>query len=214
MDPKIFYESSKYVRMVPENKESDDPDLSEDDDSSNPIVPYEILAFESDGNRDHEEDYDDAVISETDVESDDSENMTLHEIAEKMNPGSSRTGNLVKDPKLVEFTGNLNVPSEVSNLESPSEFLKFFLTKEMISAITTESNLYCSQKRINRPMNLTDDELEQFIGICLYMSGIQLPQARNYWSPHLGHPNVSTVMTLITIISYLVAHLDMTNCST
>nr|CAH7726963.1 unnamed protein product [Callosobruchus chinensis] len=87
------------------------------------------------------------------------------------------------------------MPKEVADLETPLQFFKFFFTKDIISAITTESNLYCSQKRINRPANLTEDEIEQFIGICLYMSIIQLPQARNYWSPHLGHPRVSEVMT-------------------
>ncbi|CAH1991171.1 unnamed protein product [Acanthoscelides obtectus] len=195
MDPKIFYGSSKYVTNVPENNESDDPDLSDDEDTNNPIINDNILAFDSDDNSEPEGDYDETVISETDVESDDSENMTLHEIAEKMNPSAWRTGNLVKDPKDLEFTGNMNMPPEVTDLETPLQFFKFFLTKEIISAITIESNLYCSQKRINRPLNLTDDELERFIGICLYMSIIQLPQARNYWSPHLGHHKVSAVMT-------------------
>ncbi|XP_050305075.1 piggyBac transposable element-derived protein 3-like [Anthonomus grandis grandis] len=195
MDPKIFYGiNSKYVRDVPEDNESDVPDLSNDEDNNIPINHHNILAYESDDSM-PEGDYDETTIPETDVESAKSENMTLQEIAEKINPGSWRTGNLRKDPKELEFTGNLNMPPEVADLETPSEFFKFFLTNEIISTITTELNLYCLQKHINRPANLTDNEIEQFIGMYLYMSIIQLPQARNYWSSHLGHPAISRVMT-------------------
>nr|CAI5847494.1 unnamed protein product [Callosobruchus analis] len=84
------------------------------------------------------------------------------------------------------------MPREVADLETPLQLFKFLFTKEIISAITTKSNLYRSQKFIHRPINLTEDEIEQFIGICLYMSSIQLPQARKYWSQHLGHPRVSS----------------------
>lgn len=41
-------------------------------------------------------------------------------------------------------------------------------------------------------MNLTTEELEQFIGTCLYMSII--PNARNYWNLNLNQ-RCSTVMS-------------------
>nr|CAI5855197.1 unnamed protein product [Callosobruchus analis] len=142
---------------------TDDPELSDDEhhnENNNPPHHSYILAYGSDGSEPEGNHNNDAIIPENNVESGDSDDdMPLQEIAEKMNPGAWRTGYLIKDSKEIEFTENLDMPKEVADLETPLQFFKFFFTKEIISAITTESNLYCPQKRINRPVNITEDEI-------------------------------------------------------
>lgn len=194
MDPKLFYGHTNHVRDIPTDNESDDPDLSDDEDQA----PGRILVPETDDedepqdiNQDENE-----TISETDIESDDDDSDTpLSELAEKLNPGKWRTGKLIKDPDEIKFSGVQEMPRDFQNLETPYQFFKFLFTKEIISEITYQSNLYCSQKRIDRPVNISENDIEQFIGICIYMSIIRLPQVRHYWSPYLGHPMVSSVVT-------------------
>lgn len=193
MDPKMFYGNTKYVRNIPVDNESDDPDLSEDEND----VPYRILAPQSeDEDAFYDVDQDeDIIIPETDVESDDTdEDIPLSELAEKMYPGTWRTGNLIQYPDKIKFSGIQSMPQEVIDLDTPYQFFKFLFTNEMISEITAQTNLYSIQKRVDRPANITENEMEQFIGTCLFMSIIHLPQVRHYWSAYLGHPMVSSVM--------------------
>lgn len=196
MDPKRFYGTNKYVRDIPSDNESDDPDLSEDEHDSG-YPGCNILAPPSDEDDEVENlDLEEDIIPETDIESDDDdEDIPLSELAEKLNPGAWRSGNLTKDPNEIKFLGNQDMPQEIKDLDTPYQFFKFFFTKEIISDITAQTNLYCAQQRVNRPANISENEIEQFMGMCLYMSVIHLPQARHYWSPHLGHPAVSSVMT-------------------
>jgi hypothetical protein len=49
---------------------------------------------------------------------------------------------------------------EVVELETPNEFFNFLFTKEMISDITVQTNLYCAQIRINRPPNISENEIQ------------------------------------------------------
>ena len=44
-------------------------------------------------------------------------------------------------------------------------------------------------------VGLCQDELEQFIGECLYMSIIHLPSTRHHWNPNIGNGKVSDVMS-------------------
>nr|CAI5868464.1 unnamed protein product [Callosobruchus analis] len=84
MDLKSFYGSSKYVREIPDGNDRDDPELSDDKDhneDNNPPHHNYILAYGSD-DPEPEDHNSHAIIPETDVESEDSEdNMTLQEIA-------------------------------------------------------------------------------------------------------------------------------------
>lgn len=51
------------------------------------------------------------------------------------------------------------------------------------------------QKFPNRPANLTINSLKKYIGICIYMSIIHVPNVRNYWSNSLGFPQIKGIMS-------------------
>ena len=53
--------------------------------------------------------------------------------------------------------------------------------------IVDKSNKYALQVDITKPLNLTQSELEQFIGILLLMSIVKMPSTRDYWDQHLQY---------------------------
>ena len=70
------------------------------------------------------------------------------------------------------------------------------IDNEILQLIVTESNRYSLQMDINKPLSLTQVELEQSLGIVFYMSIVKLPRARFYWNPQVHIPKVSDAMQL------------------
>lgn len=62
--------------------------------------------------------------------------------------------------------------------------------------IRDETNLYSVQKDASRPINVTSQEIRQFIGIIYFMSIIHLPNVRMYWSEKYGYTHIRETMTL------------------
>ena len=87
------------------------------------------------------------------------------------------------------------MPMDLMLLSTPIQYFKFFMTGEIFEHILHQSTLYSVQQCSSKAFNAKVEELEQFIGISLYMSIIQLPSTRHYWSSLLGHPVVSEVMS-------------------
>ena len=52
--------------------------------------------------------------------------------------------------------------------------------------IVMQSNLYSVQIDPEKPLELTVDELERFLGVVFFMSIISLPSSRLYWSLDLA----------------------------
>ncbi|XP_046670996.1 piggyBac transposable element-derived protein 2-like [Homalodisca vitripennis] len=65
---------------------------------------------------------------------------------------------------------------------SPIEYFKEFFDNSILDRIVDQSNLFAIQKNPNKPLNLTRNELEQYIGICFAMSIFGLHRARMYWA--------------------------------
>ena len=61
--------------------------------------------------------------------------------------------------------------------------------------IVYQSNLYAIQQNPDRPLNLTVNELEQFLGTVLYMACAKLPNTRLYWSKIHRNANVADEMS-------------------
>ncbi|GBP35934.1 PiggyBac transposable element-derived protein 1 [Eumeta japonica] len=93
------------------------------------------------------------------------------------------------------FTGNIELPDYIENLEEPAEFFKFLFTDELIRTIIDQSNLKSVQDNINRFANITKDEMEQFIGIVFLVSIVKLPAAHSYWNISIGQAQVYEIMT-------------------
>ena len=62
----------------------------------------------------------------------------------------------------------------------PIEFVNRFLDDELLSSIVEETNLYSTQKNPNKPLNVTMQEIRNFIGIVSMMSVYKLPATRMY----------------------------------
>ncbi|CAF4889774.1 unnamed protein product [Pieris macdunnoughi] len=80
-------------------------------------------------------------------------------------------------------------------LETPIHFFKYLFTDDIFLYITQETLKYAVEKRPEKLMIVTSADIEQFVGICLMMSVIQLPSTRDYWSSVLGHPKVNSFMS-------------------
>lgn len=67
-------------------------------------------------------------------------------------------------------------------LFSVLDYFRMFVGIELLKLIVEESNKYAVQQNPNKPLNLTIEELEQWLGIVLCMSILKLPATRLYWS--------------------------------
>ncbi|XP_035457403.2 piggyBac transposable element-derived protein 3-like [Spodoptera frugiperda] len=106
-----------------------------------------------------------------------------------------RDGFLERAETDLQFTGDISLPLEITTLNTPYQFFKYLFTDDIFLYISQETNKYAVEKRPEKPSNITVKELEQFIGICLYMSIVQLPSTRFYWNEDMGYPKVSTIMS-------------------
>lgn len=60
-------------------------------------------------------------------------------------------------------------------LQGPIDYFKYFFDSDLVNTIVTESNIYSVQKNASKPLNTYfDKEIEQFIGICVYMSTVYM----------------------------------------
>lgn len=142
------------------------------------------------------------IVPESDESaSDPDDNIPLSQFASSSTRASRaekprwRDGFLEKADTELQFAGDAHLPVDIASLETPLQIFKYLFTEDMFMHIHQETNKYAVEKRPEKVSNITVKELEQFVGICLYMSIIQLPSTRCYWSENLGHPKVSSVMT-------------------
>ena len=77
----------------------------------------------------------------------------------------------------------------------PIEFVNRFLDDELLGSIVEETNLYSTQKNPNKPLNVTTQEIRNFIGIVYMMSVYKLPATRMYWNKTTRIERIATVMT-------------------
>lgn len=106
-----------------------------------------------------------------------------------------RKKNLILDDDAKMFRGITSFPPNILNLSSPLSFFKYFFDDELISKIVNESNLFSVQKDITKPANITTQNINQYLGICIYMSIVHMPDVRSYWSPNLGFDKIKETMS-------------------
>ena len=68
---------------------------------------------------------------------------------------------------------------------SPFEYFKSFFTEDLFNLIVDETNLYSAEKNINKPLNITRNEMEQWIGLVCYFSIVRLPNTSMHWCRQL-----------------------------
>lgn len=84
--------------------------------------------------------------------------------------------------------------TEIITVKTPLEYFKTFITDDMIKEITFQSNKYAHEKCGAIP-NITQDEMEQYIGILLLMAIVRMPQYTMYWANETRYAPVADVMS-------------------
>lgn len=67
------------------------------------------------------------------------------------------------------------------HVKEPIEYFRGLLSRNTIENMVFQSNLYAIQCDPTTPLNVTFEEIEQFMGICLHMSVHGLPHTRMFW---------------------------------
>ena len=71
-------------------------------------------------------------------------------------------------------------------ISSPREYFSSFFDSDILNLIVEQSNLYSIQQNANKPLKLTKDELEKWIGLVIYFSMSKLPNTRMHWAKKLS----------------------------
>ncbi|XP_057338431.1 piggyBac transposable element-derived protein 3-like [Microplitis mediator] len=190
-----FYGTSKHVNIIP-----GDGSLSDDDISFNSDDDFEPNSIR----QPHKSR---TVISESESDFSDVENVPL--LNSQTASTSKAKGKSAKkdwfiwkkgkmpasDSDNFKFKGNSELPEAIMQLDTSAEVFQFLFTSDMIDFIAEQSNLKSIQENIDKPVGIRKEEIEQFIGIVIFMSCVKLPAARMYWTKHVGQPQVYDVMT-------------------
>lgn len=97
-------------------------------------------------------------------------------------------------PSTSTFIGGSPPPPNHSGLE-PIDYFYSMFGKESLDILKDQSNLYSVQVNPNRPVNISESEIRQFIGI-LIMTGIySFPQQRSYWSNTIRVEPIASTMS-------------------
>ncbi|XP_045101922.1 piggyBac transposable element-derived protein 1-like [Portunus trituberculatus] len=83
------------------------------------------------------------------------------------------------EKNIPEFRGFI---SGRENALEPVEYFRKFFDRELLTQICNESNLYALQCDPSKPLSLTVEELEVYLGICIYMSVVKMSSHCRYWS--------------------------------
>lgn len=95
-----------------------------------------------------------------------------------------KTGELhVKDQ--LAFCGNTELSQEIMKIDTPFGFFKYFFDDEIMRHIIQQSNLYSFQTNPNSSYILTEEDFRRYLGVCLFMSIVHVPNTRAYWSEKL-----------------------------
>lgn len=112
---------------------------------------------------------------------------------EKITWKSSET---TTNPQSNQFLGTRDLPEHILELQDSYSLFKFFIPDSFISKIVEQTCLYSTQKRPNKPLQTNADEIEQFLGIIIWMSLIRQHSTRRYWSVNTRTPQIADIMPL------------------
>lgn len=92
----------------------------------------------------------------------------------------------------VDFQGKLpDYTNFKTRRDLPVEYFFKFLNKSMISRIAIATNAYSVQKTHK---NITDNEIEQYIGILLHMGVVQMSDYRMFWQTNTRYSPIADIL--------------------
>ena len=85
-----------------------------------------------------------------------------------------------QDPSMtLPFLGP-DLPHPIDIL-SPFQYFKKIFGDDLMETVVHETNLYSAEKNINKPLNVTEKEMEQWIGLLCFFSIVRLPNTKMHW---------------------------------
>ncbi|KAJ8259928.1 hypothetical protein GJAV_G00175100 [Gymnothorax javanicus] len=97
-------------------------------------------------------------------------------------------------PDDVAFTGEKNDPlPDDADTRTPFMYFKQFVTDEMLQHVATETNRYSVEKS-GQSINTSAKEIQQLLGMYLFMGLAQMPNRRSYWETETRYRPVADVM--------------------
>ena len=81
------------------------------------------------------------------------------------------------------------------DLQLPIDYFRRFFEDNLLKHIVDQSNLYSIQKNPNKPLALDQNELEQWLGLCLYFSISKISNTKLQWSKPMAQEIVTSAMT-------------------
>lgn len=194
-----YYTNAELEEIIAHLSDSDDNfDLSDDEDENSDVLNIEAIPIEFDDgvviNADGEE------VEGTNEEIANENNRSERDFKQESIELKMKYSKLVwrkkkfilsEEAKKFSYTGN----NLCDSFTTPFQFFKHLFSNEIMKKITDESNLYISQKNINDTFTVTIEKLAKFLGICVYMSVVHMPNVRSYWATSLGFPQIKNVMS-------------------
>lgn len=183
--PSIFYgkrptKPTQIITKVIENPEDSDDPLLSDSDEDDEIPAYNLEVTQEDPNDNYQNDH-----SEWDTE----DELPLADISNQRNMKKPKTkekrtvtwksGKARQIRPILPWKGQL--PSGPEVIGTPLSYFRKFIDKDILEHIVEQSNLYALQSDLARPLALSMQELERFIGITFLMSIYGLPRTRMFW---------------------------------
>ena len=96
--------------------------------------------------------------------------------------------------KELSFCGN--PPLGKLPIQEPIDYFRDIFGVELIVHIVSESNNYALQIDVNKSLNLTCEELEQFIGILFVMSIVKIPSTCDYWDKNMRYDKIADILPI------------------
>ncbi|XP_044574035.1 uncharacterized protein LOC123258225 isoform X1 [Drosophila ananassae] len=106
-----------------------------------------------------------------------------------------RQRSLILNENQLQLLTSTALPPELMELSQPIKFFSYLFPKKVFENISNETNLYIHQKEPNANITFTPLDIQQFVGIVLYMSISRLPKCALYWSASIGIPTIQNIMS-------------------
>jgi hypothetical protein len=90
----------------------------------------------------------------------------------------------------IDFKGQ--VPDYRQPFDQPLKFFHEFISKSMFKTIMEQTNLYANSKGI--ALNVTTEEIEQYVGILIHMGTFTMSNPKDYWKQRSRYPTIADTM--------------------
>ena len=199
-EKKSFNTDEAVQFMLDPDSDSNLSDLSDDEDQDILIknIPARIRDEDEEINNEEqlaEKGYNEESENEDEDEDEDgdNDNVVNNKTCQKFEPRWDKN-----KPPTLAYTfeaENFSLPPDDVDTWTPLSYFKMFWKHELNVLLAEQTKIYSVQKT-GTSLNTTAEEIEQLIGIQMYMSIINFPNFRMYWANEKRYPIVADIMSV------------------